>query len=236
MAAESGAPAASLVEAAYDYQSSSSSSDFLADEGNAFHHEQALVDGSKTDEVDEANKIPDSKVPFGARRSAKIDEQNDVAENSIGAADVTRECLEVRNGYPQQSKAQKGTQNLSTETRDAASRNQKVFPRKKRRRGNQGDVSLAFEGIEQLPEEVFRDLAQSGATAISFVDVDARASAVEPVSDADRNAARGGAALRSLSKEQPVSRAKKRTHHITTLAADAVASMAARNAEKKRPG
>jgi hypothetical protein len=101
--------------------------------------------------------------------------------------------------------------------------------RKRRRRGpwvGQGYSS-------DLPEEVLQDLAESGAAGVSFVDVDAGVSARAAVADADRAAALGGAVHRAHSAGQTISRAQKRTHHITSLAANAVASIAARNAAEQ---
>jgi hypothetical protein len=82
-----------------------------------------------------------------------------------------------------------------------------------------------------LPAELARELERSGATAVAFVDVDARAAVARgAVTDADRAAARGGAVFRERMRAAPVSRVQKRTHHISSLAATAVASVAAQDA------
>jgi hypothetical protein len=121
----------------------------------------------------------------------------------------------------------------SASSAEALSKPKRV--RKRRRRGPW--VGQGYSG--DLPEELLQDLAESGAAGVSFVDVDARASARAAVADADRAAALGGAIHRAHSAGQTISRAQKRTHHITSLAANAVASIAARKAaehgSKPRP-
>jgi hypothetical protein len=102
-------------------------------------------------------------------------------------------------------------------------------PIKRKRQKQRGD------GVHGIPDELARELAQSGATAV-FVDVNARLSAGTSVSDADMAAARSGAVLRAQRNTRPADRARKRTHHITALASDAMASIAAKKAAESEGG
>jgi RNase P protein component len=100
---------------------------------------------------------------------------------------------------------------------------------KRRRRA----MLVGFETPNDLPDEILDDLVKNGATEISFIEVDARASASVTVNEADKAATLGGAVHRAHTIGQSVTRAQKRTHHITSLAASAVASIAARDAAEQ---
>lgn len=85
---------------------------------------------------------------------------------------------------------------------------------------------------QDLPRELALELSRNGTSNVRFIDVDARASAAARnlVTDADRAAATSGAVLRQRMQGTTVSRAQRRTHHISSLAASAVANAAAQNA------
>lgn len=92
-------------------------------------------------------------------------------------------------------------------------------------------ISRAQSDDPTLPRELALELARQGGPPVSFVDVDARGSAAARnlVTDADRAAAASSAAFRQRMQASSVSRAQRRTHHISSLAAGAVASVAAQS-------
>lgn len=230
--------APSLVEASYDDESSSSSSQLSSARENVNCDEKSKV--GKYSTID-AN-VEDSS--YGDRiLSPDLCEDRDSANFTESAEKVN--VITKTSGKRELKTA--GTVKTAEQTSKVSSLHdlQDCFitenrnlehsssrQRKRRRRGRQAEFSDEGGARNDLPSELLRDVMQSGASHISFVDADARTSANMTVSDADRSATRGGAALRALAKEQPLSRAHKRTHHITSLAANALANVAAENARK----
>lgn len=106
---------------------------------------------------------------------------------------------------------------------------QSIQKRDRRRGGKRNKRSTTG-----LPAEWERELRQTGVDTVSFVDVNAQQCVSAAVSDADRAAAERGAILQQQARVQTVSRAQKRTHHISSLAASAVAGIAVRKQLKKQ--
>jgi hypothetical protein len=206
--------------AGYDGDSSSSSAssaDISPVNSSEAPAQQELL---KSHENSKDGSVPERQTPSISENAVSRPETSpDVPLENNSALD----CTSSHDGGP----ARDGTRFHGNDATAKAAK-----PRRQNKRQRRA-MLVGFEATNDLPEEVLHDLAENRTVDFTFVEVDARASASVTVSEADRAAALGGAVHRAHTIGQSVTRAQKRTHHITSLAASAVASIAARKATEQ---